>query len=79
MTTELNKPVFRQTQTTVRDKSKRRLLIAGLLPGDVIELRPKGCRKAYHLTVEQAYHYAGRLEGERQRREKKAKKRGVNW
>lgn len=74
MTTSLNKPVYRQTQTAVRDRSKRRLLIAGLKPGDVISVRLKGTRKAYMVSVETVYHLAARLEGERQRREKKAKR-----
>jgi hypothetical protein len=73
MTTKLTKPVYRQTETSVRDLSKRRLLIAGLLPGDVIQLRLKGCRKSYLLSVESAYLYAAKLEGERLRRERKMK------
>jgi len=72
--TPLKKKVERETQTTVRDRSKRRILIASLEPGDVIGLRYKGCRKTFYLSVESAYHFAARLEGERLRREKKAKK-----
>lgn len=72
--TPLTKPVCRETQTTVRDRSKRRILIASLEPGDVIGLRPKGCRKTFYLSVESAYFYAAKLEGERIRRERKGKK-----
>lgn len=73
--TPLTKPVHRESQTTVRDRSKRRVLIAGLLPGDVIQLRLKGCRKAFHITIEAAYYYAAKLEGERVRRERNAAKK----
>lgn len=81
MTTQLTKPVHRETNTTVRDGSKRRLLIAGLLPADLIQLRLKGCRKSYTITVEQAYYYAAKLEGERLRREKIAKRKAskTSW
>lgn len=75
MTTKLNKPVHRETSTTVRDRSKRRVLIAGLLPGDLIQVRLKGCRKAYALTVEQVYYYAAKLEGEAALRAKRAAKK----
>ena len=75
MTTRLNKPVYRETATTVRDRSKRRVLIAGLEPGDVITIRPKGTRKAYSVSIEAIYHYAAKLEGERIRREKHALKK----
>lgn len=75
MTTKLRKPVHRETSTIVRDKSKRRILIAGLLPGDVIQIRLKGCRKNFYLSVEQAYYYAAKLAGEQARREKLAAKK----
>ncbi len=73
--TPLKSPVYRETQTHVRDRSKRRLLIAGLEPGDVITVRLKGTRKAYAVSVETVYHLAARLEGERLRREKAAKRK----
>ena len=72
--TKLNKRVSRETRTTVRNGSKPRMLVASLEPGDVIGLRLKGCRKTYYLAIETAFYYAGKLEGERLRREKKAKK-----
>lgn len=74
MTTKLTKAVFRETDTIVRDRSKRRALVVGLLVGDLIQTRLKGCRKSYTVTVDQVYHYAAKLEGERLRREKKQKK-----
>lgn len=73
--TPLKTKVQRETQTIVRDRSKRRILIASLEPGDVIGLRLKGCRKAFYLSIESAYYYAAKLEGERIRREKKAKRK----
>lgn len=45
--TELRAKVTRlTTQTTVRVGGKMRRLVVTLLPGDVIELRPLGCRDA---------------------------------
>ncbi len=75
MATNLTKPVYRETQTAVRDRSKRRMLIAGLEPGDVISIRPKGTQKAYSVTVEWLYYQAVKLEGERIRRERKLKRK----
>ena len=72
--TPLTKKVERETSTAVRDRSKRRILIAGLVPGDVIRIRLKGTRQAYDLTVEQAFRYAAKLKGEAARREKAEKK-----
>lgn len=72
--TKLNKPIRRETDTIVRDKSKRRVLIVGLEPGDVITVRPKGTRKSYSVSVESVYMFAARIEGERIRRERKAGK-----
>lgn len=70
MTTPLRKAIYRETETHVRDRSKRRLLIAGLEPGDVISIRLKGTRKVYAVNVETVYHLAARLEGQRQLLEK---------
>lgn len=73
--TPLRKPVFRETDTAVRDKSKRRVLVVGLVPGDVIRIRPKGTHQEYDITVEQAYRYAAKLKGDALRREKAAAKK----
>lgn len=72
--TNLNKKVARVTSTSVRNGSKARVLVASLEPGDVIGLRLKGCRKTYYLAIDSAFYYAAKLEGERLRREKKARK-----
>ena len=74
MTTKLTKPVHRESATMIRDKSKRRALICSMLPGDVIELRPKGTRQRYTMSIESAYIYAGRLAGEARRRAKREAK-----
>lgn len=69
----LHRKVSRVTSTAVRNGSKPRVLVASLEPGDVIGLRLKGCRKTYYLAVDTAFYYAAKLEGERIRRERKAK------
>ena len=70
--TLLVKAVRRETQITVRDRSKRRNLIVTLLPGDVIELRAKGTRKAYVLDIETVYQVAMKIEADHVRRAKDA-------
>ena len=70
--TLLVKAVRRETQITVRDRSKRRSLIVTLLPGDVIELRAKGTRKAYVLDIETAYQVAMKIAADHVRRAKDA-------
>jgi hypothetical protein len=72
--TPLRKPVYRETQTRVRDCSKRRLLVAGLLPGDILELRLKGTRQRFVLTVEEAYYHAARLKALKLRQERAARR-----
>ena len=59
--TPLRKPVYRLTDTLVRDRSTRRLLIAGLLPGDVIEVRLKGTRQRVSVPIEHVYYLGQRL------------------
>lgn len=81
MTTALTKPVMRATQTTVRDRSKRRLLIAGLLPGDVFVVRLKGTRQSVEVPIESVYlmgmkKRAAQLVAERLAK-RKAKRRGA--
>ncbi len=64
--TPLTKPVHRLTQTMVRDRgSKSRLIVAGLLPGDVLEFRMQGTRKRFVLPIATAYYQAARLEAAR--------------
>lgn len=73
--TRLNKRVRRVSHTTIRDGRKLRPLVAELQPGDVIKVWPLGTRAAFSISIAQAYQYAGKLEGERIRREKAAAKK----
>lgn len=75
MTTRLLKPVFRECEATVREGSKHRPLIAGLTPGDVITIRPKGTRRAELLPVWVAYHYAVRMRVANEKAEKAAQRK----
>ena len=61
MATKLAKPVYRESRAMVRDRSKFRPLIAGLVPGDVLTLRMKGCRQVEMVPFDTLYHYAVRL------------------
>jgi hypothetical protein len=59
----------------IRDRSKRRSLMVTLLPGDVIELRPKGTRQRLIVDLETVWHVANKLEAARIKEEKaKARK-----
>lgn len=60
--TPLRKEVARlATNATVRSGGKQRLVVITLLPGDVIELRPLGCRERRTLTIDHAWTHAGKL------------------
>ena len=56
--TDLRKPVSRVTDTSVRFRGQLRRLVVTLLPGDVIELRPQGCRQRYVLPLDHVYSLA---------------------
>lgn len=76
MTTRLLKPVFREcTGASVREGSKHRALIAGLTPGDVITIRPKGTRRAEVLPVSFAYSVAVKLRVANEKAEKRKTRR----
>lgn len=70
MSTVLNKAVTRETRMEIRDRSKRRSLMVTLLPGDVVELRPKGTRKRVIVDIETVWHIALKLEAARAREER---------
>lgn len=61
--TDLHKPVYRVT-TGALDGSfgpdRGRRLVAGLAPGDLIELRPQGTRRTERLSLLDVYRYAVR-------------------
>lgn len=81
MTTKLRKPVHRESIATIRDGSKVRPVVASLLPGDVISLRPKGTRRAEFLSIATAWQYAVTLRVRKEQADKaalrKAKRRGL--
>jgi len=61
--TKLNKDIARETNTTIRDRGKERLLTmtvkaGGNQYGDYIELRPKGCQHSYTVTVKEMWSFA---------------------
>jgi hypothetical protein len=57
---KLNKPVFRVTYEAVKDRSKRRALVAGLMPGDLISVRMQGTRQVVIVPVVDVWWYANR-------------------
>lgn len=74
MATPLRKPVHRETVATVRDGSKLRQIIASLLPGDVLSLRPKGTRRPEVIALSTVWAYAVKLRVMAERAEKQAKR-----
>lgn len=58
--TRLTKPVTRETDA--RGWRRKRNLIVSLLPGDLIELREKGTRKRWTITIEAVYDIAVKAE-----------------
>ncbi len=68
--TLLKKPVTRETRMTIRDRSERRSLMVTLLPGDVIEIRPKGTRARFSVDIETVFELAMKLEARRLAAEK---------
>lgn len=67
MTTSLNKPVRRKSESYVRDRSKFRRIIVTLYPGNYIGLRLENCRKEETITLQAVYQQAimGRLAKEK--------------
>lgn len=63
--------VKRRTVSTYRNG---RRIIVSLLPGDVLSFREERTRREYLLSIAGGYEYAVRLEVERKRREKAAKR-----
>lgn len=77
--TPLTKAVHRITTVSVRDKSKHRVLAVSMLPGDVLEFRPKGTRYRITIPIELAYRHAEKLNAYAKAAEKRAarKRRGA--
>lgn len=56
MTTRLTKPIWRETAELKSDD--QRPMIAGLVPGDRLVMRPKGTRRVYQLALADALECA---------------------
>jgi hypothetical protein len=71
MTTKFSKPVFRETDDVkIHDCGKKRELVCGFEPGDVVSVRMKGTRTAFKISARTLYEYAAKLHGEAERRAK---------
>ena len=75
MATKLNKAVYRESSVVVRDRSKRRELIIGLLAGDLVEIRMKGTRQAVQIPVEDLWYYGNKLKARQLQAERIAKRK----
>ena len=77
--TPLLKTVFRETSgalTGAYGPDRGRKLIAGLAPGDLVEMRPKGTRRAVRVSIFDVYRYAVACRAQAiMRRAKELKKR----
>jgi len=71
--TYINRPVRRETATSIRDGGRVLPVVIEIHPG-YMTLRQKGCRRRYSLTYDAAYRYAVRLQVEFERRERVAAK-----
>jgi hypothetical protein len=70
--TKLNKPVYRVTYDLVRDRGKSRALVAGLLPGDMIEVRMQGTQQRASVPIVDVWYYAMRKKAQQTLRERTA-------
>ena len=68
--TDLRRRVKRRTVNSHRG----RRIVVSLLPGDVLGFREERTRKEYLLSIAGAYVYAVRLEVERRKQERRAKR-----
>jgi hypothetical protein len=72
--TPLTKPIHRVTFTTVRDKARSRVLTVSMLPGDVLEFRPKGTRYRVTVPMDKVFRYAEVLNARARLADKTAKR-----
>ena len=68
--TELNKPVTRKSNSTVRDRGKIRNLVITLFPNGTVGLRPSGTRKLEIVTLDSCYSLAVKQRVAREKAEK---------
>lgn len=71
----IRKPVYRESQATIRERGRSRAILVGIMPGDVLELRLKGTRRRYILGIATAFYQAVRLQAEHEKRERAALRR----
>jgi len=69
---KLNKPIYRVSYEKVKDRSKARCLVAGLLPGDVLELRMQGTRQAVTVPLVNLWWHGNKLKAAQLQRERQA-------
>ena len=72
MATRLKKRVVRQTEFSF---DQRRQLMVALVPGDMVEVWHKGCRKKWEVPVTAVLHLAMKMELAARKREKAAAKK----
>lgn len=60
MAIKLNKPVYRVTYENIKDRSKRRAIVAGMEPGDVFSMRMQGTRQLVTVPIVDVFWYAMR-------------------
>jgi hypothetical protein len=70
--TPLTASVERLTDIEVRHQGKPRKLVVRLLPGNVIELRPIGCRERRVVGLAEIWSYAAKAQARKLVRERKA-------
>lgn len=79
MTTKLNKPISRETETSIPYKgSKRRIMVVTLCPNDTLEFRPKGTRQRITLPLLDLYYFAIKLRAAQLKAEKAANRKARN-
>lgn len=72
MAIKLNKPVYRVTYENIKDRSKRRAIVAGMEPGDVFSLRMQGTRQLVTVPIVDVFWYAMRKKAAQTMRERQA-------
>lgn len=74
--TPLSREVSRVCPATyVRFRGRLRKLVVTLLPGDVLELRPAGCRQRYLIPLGHCYSIAVKMAAAALVAERKAKRK----
>jgi len=72
--TNLTKPVTRRTLTDSPERHPRKIVVT-LYPGGSIGLREAGRRTTFEIPLTTLYKYGARLEADRKRTERLAKKK----